>query len=202
MAVSFAAVLVTPPHVKRGLYVKRPLRLWVVRVAEVEAPVGAEPLEWILLTDREVATQADAWERKGWYECRWIVEEYHKGQKTGCSIEALQFTSTGALEPMVALLSVVAVGLLNLREAARRPDAGERPAAEVVDERYVAVLSAWRYRQVRPQLSVQDFYRALARLGGHPDRGRKRPPGWLVLWRGWMALQHMVDGFEAMKLVG
>lgn len=202
VAVSFAAVLVTPPHVKRGLYVKRPLRLWVVRVAEVEAPVGAEPLEWILLTDREVATQADAWERKGWYECRWIVEEYHKGQKTGCSIEALQFTSTGALEPMVALLSVVAVGLLNLREAARRPDAGERPAAEVVDERYVAVLSAWRYRQVRPQLSVQDFYRALARLGGHPDRGRKRPPGWLVLWRGWMALQHMVDGFEAMKLVG
>ena len=53
VAVSFAAVLVTPPQrVKRGLYVKRPLRLWVVRVAEVEAPVGAEPLEWILLTDQ------------------------------------------------------------------------------------------------------------------------------------------------------
>jgi hypothetical protein len=202
VAISFAPVLVMPPQVKRGLYVKRPLRLWVVRVAEVEAPAGVDPLEWILVTDREVATQVDAWERKEWYECRWIVEEYHKGQKTGCSIEELQFTSSAALEPMVALLSVVAVGLLQLREAARRPDAAERPAAEVVDGRYVAVLSAWRYKEVRPELSVQDFYRALARLGGHADRGRRRLAGWLVLWRGWMALQHMVDGAEALSSCG
>ena len=87
--------------------------------------------------------------------------------------------------------------------AARRPDAGSVRRRRWWTSVSVAVLSAWRYRQVRPcSLSVQDFYRALARLGGHPDRGRKRPPGWLVLWRGWMALQHMVDGFEAMKLVG
>ena len=38
----------------------------------------------------------DAWERTDWYECRWIIEEYHKAQKTGCSIEELQFTSAQA----------------------------------------------------------------------------------------------------------
>lgn len=202
VAVSFAPVLLWPPHVRRGLYAKRPLRLWVVRVAEVQPPRGSKPVEWVLLTNRRVATLADAWERVSWYECRWIVEEYHKAQKTGCAIEELQFTSAGALTPMIALLSVVAVTLLNLREASRRPEARERPATDLVAACYVAVLSAWRYREVRPALSIHDFFYALARLGGHQNRKRDHRPGWLVLWRGWMALQHMVDGAEALKTCG
>ena len=73
-----------------------PLPVWVVCVREVDQPAGVEPLEWILLTNCKVATLEDAWERTSWYECRWIIEEYHKAQKTGCSIEDLQFTSAGA----------------------------------------------------------------------------------------------------------
>lgn len=202
VAVAFAAVLLCPPHVQRGLYEKRPLRLWAVRVAEVNPPKGVKPLEWMLLTNRPVATLEDAWQREAWYECRWVIEEYHKAQKTGCAIEELQFTSSAALTPMIALLSVVAVTLLNLREASRRPDAQMRPATDLVDARYVAVLSAWRYKKVRPALSIHDFFYAVARLGGHQNRKRDRRPGWLVLWRGWMALQHMVDGAEALKSCG
>ncbi len=202
VAVSFAPVLLSPPHVRRGLYEKRPLPLWVVRVAEIKPPKGVAPVEWILLTDRKVGTLADAWERVDWYGNRWIIEELHKAQKSGCAIEDLQFTTSAALQPMIALLSVVAVALLNLREASRRPDAKERPATEVVDARYVAVLSAWRYKEVRPELSIHDFFYALARLGGHQNRKRDHRPGWLILWRGWMALQHMVDGAEALKSCG
>lgn len=202
VAVAFAPVLLWPPHVRRGLYKKRPLPLWVVRVAEVDPPKGVKPLEWILLTDCPVATLVDAWERVAWYECRWVIEEYHKAQKTGCAIEELQFSSSAALTPMIALLSVVAVTLLNLREASRRPDAQARPATDLVDARYVAVLSAWRYKKVRADLSIHDFFYALARLGGHQNRKGDHRPGWLVLWRGWMALQHMVDGTEALKSCG
>lgn len=197
VAVAFAAVLLWPPHVRRGHYIKRPLPLWVVRVSEVDPPKGVKPLEWILITNRKVATVEDAWERARWYECRWVIEEYHKAQKTGCAIEDLQFTTAQALEPMIALLSVVAVTLLNLREASRRPDAETRPATDLVDVRYVAVLSAWRYKKVRLHLSVHEFFYALARLGGHQNRKRDHRPGWLILWRGWMALQHMLDGAEA-----
>jgi hypothetical protein len=202
VAVAFAAVLLWPPHVRRGLYEKRPLPLWAVRVAEVNPPKGVKPLEWILLTNCKVATLEDAWERVDWYEKRWVIEEYHKAQKTGCAIEDLQFTTSAALTPMIALLSVVAVTLLNLREASRRPDAQTRPATDWVDARYVAVLSAWRYKKVRPDLSIHDFFYAVARLGGHQNRKRDHRPGWLVLWRGWMALQHMVDGAEALKSCG
>lgn len=202
VAVAFAPVLIWPPHVRRGIYEKRPLPLGVVRVAEINPPKGVKPLEWILLTNRPVASAEDAWERTRWYECRWVIEEYHKAQKSGCGIEDLQFTTAAALTPMIALLSVVAVTLLNLREASRRPDARERPATDLVDARYVRVLSAWRYRKIRTDLCIHDFFYALARLGGHQNRKRDHRPGWLVLWRGWMALQHMLDGAEALKSCG
>src|SRR5205814_10635900 len=92
VAVAFAAVLLCPPHVRRGHYEKRPLPLWVVRVYEVEPPKGVKPLEWMLLTNGNVATLEDAWERVAWYECRWVIQEYHKAQKSGGAIEALEFT--------------------------------------------------------------------------------------------------------------
>jgi Transposase DNA-binding len=193
VAMSFGAVQLLPPHVKRGLYEPRPLPVWVIRVWEIDAPAGVTPVEWILLTNVAVATVADAWERVGWYERRWLVEEYHKAQKTGCAIEDMQFTTEDALQPMIALLSVVAVQLLNLRAAARREDATTRPAKEVVHEDYVAVLSAWRYKELR-ELTVHEFFYALGRLGGHQNRKCDKQPGWLVLWRGWMKLQSMVDG--------
>lgn len=197
VAVAFAPVLLQPPHVRRGLYEKRPLALWLVRVAERNPPPGAKPVEWILLTSVQVASPDDAWQRVAWYKCRWIIEEFHKAQKTGCGVEDLQFTTSQALEPMIALLSVVAVSLLNLREASRRPDAQQRRATDVVAECYVRVLSRWRYKKDRPDLTVQEFFYALARLGGHQNRKSDHRPGWLVLWRGWMALQRMLDGAEA-----
>lgn len=197
VSVGFAPILLMPPHVRRGDYQKQPLALWVVYVREDNPPQGTTPLEWLLLTNVPVATQENAWQRVEWYRSRWVLEEYHKAKKTGCAIEQLQFASSQALEPMIALLSVVAVTLLNLREAARRPDAKERPAKEVVDPCYVHVLSSWRHGKPQPDWSVHDFFMALARLGGHQNRKSDHRPGWIVLWRGWMDLQQMIDGAHA-----
>jgi hypothetical protein len=125
------------------------------------------------------------------------VEEYHKGQKTGVGVEQLQFTATERLESAIALLSAVALTLLDLRDASRRADAQSRPATSIVHRDYVAVLTAWRYGSPRFNISVHDFYYALARLGGHQNRKHDKRPGWLVLWRGWMKLQAMLDGYLA-----
>lgn len=197
VSVAFAPVLVLPPHVRRGDYQNRPLKLWVVVVHEPNPPKGQTPLLWTLLSNVPVTSEAEAWERAQWYECRWVVEEYHKGQKTGCAIEELQFASSQALQPMIALLSVVAVTLLNLREASRNEATAQCPATDHVDSRYVAVLSAWRFKRQRLDITVHEFFQALARLGGHQNRKSDHRPGWIVLWRGWMALQNMLDGAEA-----
>jgi hypothetical protein len=191
---SFVAMRLVPPKQPRGEHSQQPLLAWVVRVWESNPPPGVEPLEWFLLTNVPVNQTATARQVIEWYECRWVVEEYHKALKTGCDIESMQFTHQSRLEPMIALQSVVALTLLNLRDASRRPDAKTAPATEVVAEEYVNVLSAWRHGEVRPDWTVHEFFLALARLGGHQNRRRDKHPGWIVLWRGWTTLQFLITG--------
>ncbi len=202
LSLAYAAVQVLPPHVRRGEYEERPLKVWVIRVWEENPPPGSEALEWFLVTLEPVTTAAHGWEVSSWYGCRFVVEEYHKALKTGCMIEDMQFETSQALQPMIAMLSVVAVMLLNLREAARRPDADERAATEVVDTTYEEVLRGWRYKNPPTErFTIKGFYMALARLGGHMNRKSDGFPGWLTLWRGWMKLHSMVEGAEAQRRV-
>jgi Transposase DNA-binding len=198
VAIAWAAVRVLPPRQKRGKFRNQPLVVWALRVWEENPPPAAEAVDWYLLTNVPVTGLADAWERVDWYTCRWVVEEYHKAQKTGCGIELPQFTTVAALQPMIALLSVVALTLLQLRDWSRRPELQEEAATAVVAEEYVQVLSGWRYRCARP-LTVREFMLALARLGGHQNRRQDHVPGWLVLWRGWTKLQLLVEGARAAK---
>jgi hypothetical protein len=194
-------VLVCPPHAKHGHHGHDPLPLYVVQITEVDPPPGEKAIDWTLLTKEPVQTFADAWRVSGWYERRWIAEEFHKAQKTGCQIEDMQFTTTARLAPAIALLSVVAVTLLNLRDGSRRPDAKTRRATTILASDYVTMLSLWRYREIRADLTVHDFFYALARLGGHQNRKSDHRPGWLVLWRGWTKLQAMLDGYVAAKSI-
>ena len=195
------AVLICPPHARCGRHGDEPLPLYVVQITETDPPAGEKAIDWMLLTNEQTQTFEDAWRVTGWYERRWIVEEYHKSQKTGCQIEDMQFTTTARLEPAIALLSVVATTLLNLRDASRRPDAKTRRATTILAKDYVEVLSIWRYRKLREDLTIHDFFYALARLGGHQNRKSDHRPGWLVLWRGWTKLQAMLDGYTAAKEV-
>jgi transposase-like protein len=193
VAVAAAAVRVLPPRKKRGKHRGQPLLLWVVIARETDPPAGEEAVEWILLTDCRTETRAEIDVVLQWYERRWVIEDYHKAQKTGCAIEAPQFTKEERLQPVIALLSVVAVLLVNLRWQSRQPACQDKPAREVVPEVYVAVLSVWRDKERKPGWTVAEFFGALARLGGYLPRHKEGQPGWLVLWRGWRKLQDMLE---------
>src|SRR5205823_4427456 len=86
LRVAFAAVTIQPPHVRKGDYEPTPIRAWAVRVWEEDPPADATKLEWFLVCLDEVGGVAAAWEKCDWYACRWVLEEFHKGQKTGCRI--------------------------------------------------------------------------------------------------------------------
>ncbi|MFV2070327.1 MAG: IS4 family transposase [Pirellulales bacterium] len=199
-AIRGGPILLLPPHAKHGHHGHDPLPMYVVYVSEVSRPPrGEKQINWMLLTNEPVHNLESAWRVAGWYERRWVIEEYHKAMKTGCRIEDLQFTAVERLQPAIALLSAVSLTLLNLRDASRRPDASTRQASELFSPEYVEVLSIWRYRKLRSDLTVHDFFFALARLGGHQNRKGDHRPGWLVLWRGWTKLQCMLDGYLAAK---
>lgn len=197
--IAFAPVAIAPPGKRSGEYDCQPLDLWVVRVWEPKPPPGEDRLEWILLTNLPVEDLTDALQRIDWYERRPIIEEYHKAMKTGCSIEGMQFTTIDRLEPAIAVVSAVATTLLRLRDAARVADADTRPATEVVDAEYVEVLVGHYGSRLGSTPTVRTFYLHVARLGGHQNRKCDGMPGWITLWRGWMKLQAMVDGYHAAR---
>jgi hypothetical protein len=193
--VAAGAVTVTIPHFVRGEAQEPSLDLWVIHVQEIDAPAGTQPLEWILLTDLPCRTLQQTQEKIDFYECRPVVEDYHKAMKTGLGIEQMQFAETKRLEPAIALLSVSAAVLLELRYLAQDEQSEHIPAEQVLPKLHVQVLSLWRWNELRP-ISAKEAWRAIARLGGHLNA---RPPGWLTLWRGWTRLQDMVRGALAIQ---
>ena len=176
-------------------------RAWGVRVWELNPPAGAEGIEWLLLTNVPVACAADAHERVDWYECRWLVEEYHKALKTGVRIEAVQLTDRERLEPLIGMLSVVALNLLWLRDAARDPARADQPAEQFVDPLLVnlAVRLPTGVKVRGPVITVSEFYRMVARLGGYLANFQKKPPGWQTLWHGWKRLHLMAHGVTTLQ---
>jgi len=157
----------------------------VITVRELNPPSGVQPLSWVLFTSLPVEDFDDAWRVIGYYEKRWGVEDFHKALKTGCRLESRQLQTSARLEAMTALLSVVAVRLLQLRSIARRDP--QRPTHEVVPASWVTTLDA--LRPGRPLGTVRQFFRELAGLGGFLGRNHDGEPGWITLWRGFEKLQ-------------
>jgi hypothetical protein len=195
-----------PSH--QSPYVKRlspaPIAMWVVYAVEVDAPKGVEPIEWILLTSLPVESFEDAWLVLGYYEKRWLIEEWHKALKTGCRVEHRQLKTKERLERITGLLSVVSVRLLQLKSAARTTP--NRPATEVVPKRWIAMLQAARNKTRRRTshstcMTIGEFYRELAKLGGFLGRKCDGEPGWITIWRGWQKLYLLVRGAELAETI-
>jgi hypothetical protein len=200
--VASGPVTLPVPRPKCGEHGDQPLDVWVIHVMEIDPPAGVEPLEWVLLSNIAAGSFLPAKERVTWYARRPVIEEFHKAQKTGCGIELPQFTRESRLEPVIALLSVVAVFLLTLRDAARNAELAPLPAADWVPENYVRMLNAWRWHDASRLTTVAEFLLAVARLGGHLNRKSDGHPGWLTLWRGWQDLMIMVRAADAIQRSG
>jgi hypothetical protein len=188
----WAEVTLRPPHVRRGDYESRGLRLRAIRVWEVDAPAGEEAVEWVLLTDQALPDAAAAFRVVGYYQCRPIIEEYHKALKSGCGVEKLQQRTRAALEAAIGITAVLAVGVLALRDLARDEGRQSEPASAVVGEAAVRVLSVWRCAVAKADWTVREFVWALGRLGGHMNRKSDGVPGWQTLWRGLRKLRQMI----------
>ena len=196
VAISALSLSLVTPRQPRGRERGVPLPVVAIRVWEVDPAAGVEPLEWLLVTNVAGLDVTGVWERVDWYAKRWTVEEYHKGLKTGLGLEELQLTTSTGLQNAIALLSVVSVGLVMLRELARDSTVSEQPIADWVPASWVSVLTRWRQGTGGQLTTVRQWTWALARLGGHQNAQHLGSPGWLTLLRGWTRLQAMIDGWE------
>ena len=172
----------------------------VIEVVEVNPPQGVEPIRWILFTSLPIDSFDAVWQAIEYYEMRWLVEEYHKALKTGCRTEKRQLKTAGRLEALVGLTSVVAVRLLQLKSLSRvNPDV---PAKRVIPAIWLKMLKLARKNLTKVHdLTVGQFYREVARLGGFIGRKSDGNPGWITIWRGWEKLNTYVFVASKLKLI-
>ena len=204
LAVRFAPVVIPCPRDDPRF--KESLRVWAVYIKETDPPAGIEPIEWMLLTNEAVGDLAAANERVDWYTYRWIIEEWHKIEKTGCRLESSQLKTAAALERLAAFTAVVAVRILQMRDlaqAATEPEAidsaspSEQPAAlqAVVPPNWIDMVS---YLAKRPPktLTPRQFWWTIAKRGGFIGRKSDGRPGWQTIWKGWIEVMKLIQGLE------
>ena len=137
-------------------------------------------MEWFVLTNEPAGTPAEIERVARWYACRMQIEEFHKVQKSGASVEGCQVQSVEKMAALVAVLSVISVAMLNLRLSARTPALAGLPAESVVPRAWVEVLSRMQSGRV-VSYTVGEFWVEPARAGGYTKNPKKHPPGWQTL---------------------
>lgn len=178
-----------------------PLRMWCVEIKEPNPPAKVEALNWVLITSESVTTLAEALEVVQNYAKRWGVEEYHKALKTGCHVEERYYQTSARLERVTGLHAILALRLLQMRELADSQP--ELPAAGAVPRVWVESLARIRrQRQPWQTMTIAQFVRQLAGLGGHLGRKRDGKPGWITLWRGLEKLLLILRGVTLAKRCG
>lgn len=193
--VKHAPVQIEAPRNDPRYAESKPLKVWAVQVVEQEAPAGCEPVEWMLLVSEAINDVQDAYKAIGYYKRRWTIEEWHRCLKQGCGVEKTQLRDGEAIKRLAAMKSVVATRLLQVREQARDEEKAKEPAHKHVPEMQVKALEKMKGKKWE-QISVGEYWEAVARLGGWLGRKNDAPPGWLVIWRGYEQLELIALGLS------
>lgn len=192
-------VWVPAPHGTPGRSEQPVVEAWVVRIWESNPPAGVEALDWILITSVPTETAAQIRERRDWYACRWMVEVFHHIEKSGCQEEERRFETAARMKACLAILSLVAVRVYQLRTALdHQPEAS---SSEVATADEITVVRKVLGTKGRGGLTVREFVRGVARLGGFLGRKGDGEPGVQTLWRGYQRLQDLLLGYQICETV-
>ena len=192
--------ILRPKHKRKNTAVEA-VCVSVVLVREVgEVPPEEQPVEWLLVSTKRLASAREALSAVEAYVERWKVERYHYTLKSGCQVEKLQLEHASRIERAVALYSIVAWRLLLITYLARTsPDL---PCTVALDEEEWEVL----HRMASPKkplpsqpVSLREAVRQIARLGGFLGRKGDGEPGVKVLWRGLRRLEDFVLAYRTFR---
>jgi len=171
------------------------LEMNFVHVFEASAPEGEKPIDWKLVTTEPIRTTSDLERVVDGYRARWVIEEFFKALKTGCSMERSQLESIDALRNLLGIKLTIAVHLLALRTRARSDK--KALALGVLTPLQLEVLRAMSSARLSANPSAVEALDAIATLGGHIKNNGS--PGWEVLSRGFEDLMRYCVAWNVFK---
>ena len=194
--VRYGAVELKAPHRKRAV---GPVKLWAVWVMEVGTPWGAEPVEWMLLTNLAVESPEAALEKVRWYCLRFQIEVYHRTLKSGCRIEERQLGSAERIESCLGIDLLVAWRIVHLTKLGR--ETPEVPCTVFFEDAQWQAMTFYATGKLPPEQppTLWAMILLVAQLGGFLGRKGDGPPGTKSLWLGLQRLEDMTEMWRRFK---
>jgi hypothetical protein len=112
--------------------------LWALLATEINPPQGAEPIDWLLLSDWPILSLKTARRWVRWYGLRWGIECWHQVLKDVCRVETRQMKTAEALSRALVLDMIVAWRVLLLCRLGKAHP--ELPASVLYSPEELAVL--------------------------------------------------------------
>lgn len=173
---------------------KTPVSVSAVHAVESAPPEGVEPVEWFLLTSRDIDSVDDARQCLQDYALRWRIEDWHRVLKSGCEIEELAHQSADRLERAIAINLVIAWHIMVMTLLGR--EVPELPAEVLFSDLEIEVLQAYATANgLKVPGNLGETTRLVARIGGYLGRRNDPPPGHQLMWYGYKTLSNMCVGY-------
>lgn len=174
----------------------------LVEVREVDAPEGAEPVLWRLLTTHAVTGAAMAFQIIAWYRMRWTIEQFFRTLKQqGLRIEDSQVESAERLIKLTAVAARAACIIMQLVQA-RDGNTGQDAALSFTQDEIktmralVPELEGKTALQKNPHRPESLAWAAwvIAKLGGWDGYPKSRPPGPITFKHGLQYFKALAHG--------
>ena len=191
MEVRFCKVML-PPTKDRT---QAPMPVWGIYLSELNPPENATPIQWYLLTTKELSNVEEARELVGYYTLRWRIEDTFRVLKTGCQVEKLRLQKAESLHRAITLNMVVAWRIMLMTLLGRV--AAELPPEVLFTESELQMMRVYaRKYNVPVHTDLTSAVLIVAMMGGYMNRKLDPPPGYTLLWRGYANLKIRTVAYE------
>jgi len=173
-----------------------------ILLEEIDAPLGEDPVIWMLLTTLPIDTLEQIELVIKLYLSRWGIEMFFKVLKSGCKIEELRFKEADRLLACVSMYMIVAWRVLYATFIGR--ECPDLPCSLLfdVDEWHSVFAVVMKAKPPTTPLSLGEFMKLVAGIGGHRGRKSDGPPGITVIWKGLQAMHQLAIGWRASREFG
>ncbi len=187
-----------------GAELAKTIRLSLVEVSEVDAPAGAEPILWRLLTTHALDDAAMAWRVVGWYRQRWAIEQFFRTLKQqGLRLEDSQVDTAERLIKLTAIAAHAACTIMQMVQA--RDGRSAQPADIAFTPAEIETLHALLpevegktalQKNPHPPNSLAWAAWIIAKLGGWDGYPKSKPPGPITFRHGLEYFQSIARGWR------
>lgn len=175
------------------------IEVTVILAKEENPPSGVEPVEWMLLSTRSIATFDEAAQMMQWYLCRWQIEVFFHILKNGCKIEKLQLEHVDRLKPAIALYMIIAWRVLYLTMLGRKCPNLSCDAVFDTEEWQAVYIVTKRTHPPKQPPPLNEMIKMIASYGGYLNRKGDGEPGPKTLWIGLQRVRDFALGINAQK---